>query len=253
MAENNDYKCPSQEGRHHRLVIRESDYTIKDLPDRLLPENSISRLGIDNVADDALLAVILTGNCKVNRIDLARGLLKNFGSLTALRCSSIDELAGVDGMTERQARALMAALEIGRRLQQESIPLKPRVRTPGDVAALLKEEARRLDTERFWVLPLDARNCLMVEQPLDITRGIADASLVHPREVFRECIRLGACAVVVAHNHPTNDTSPSADDIRISKTLCEAGRVIDLKLLDSLIIGRDGSVRSLREEGICQF
>jgi DNA repair protein RadC len=108
----------------------------------------------------------------------------------------------------------------------------------------------------FWVLPLDAKNRLK-EAPVEITRGILDASLVHPREIFRVAIRLACAALVLAHNHPSNDPTPSAEDIRITRQIIESGRIVGIKVLDHIVVGRSGknekSFVSMRESGLCDF
>jgi DNA repair protein RadC len=119
------------------------------------------------------------------------------------------------------------------------------------------DEARVLDTEHFWVLHLNAKNQLRA-RPLCVTRGLLDASLVHPREVFRSAISGATAAVVLAHNHPSGDPQPSAEDIRITRQMVEAGRIIDIKVLDHVVIGRPGGGRdqafvSLREAGLVSF
>jgi DNA repair protein RadC len=131
------------------------------------------------------------------------------------------------------------------------------VRTPADAARVLRGEAMTLDKEVFWVLMLDSKNNLK-GKPIEITKGLLNASLVHPREVFREAIKLNVAAVVVVHNHPSGDPSPSAEDVRITKQLVEAGKVIGIKVLDHVILGKSqgddaSSVLSLRETGIVSF
>ena len=129
----------------------------------------------------------------------------------------------------------------------------PQVRTPED-AAKQADCIKNSDTEAFVVLTLDAKNKL---RSADIvTMGLIDANLVHPREVFRTAIIKNACGVVLMHNHPSGDVNPSADDIRFTKQLVEAGRIVDIKVLDHIIIGagdENSSYLSLREEGIVKF
>jgi len=148
-------------------------------------------------------------------------------------------------------------MELAKRLSEEQASRKYRVRTPEDAARLLREKARTLDAEIFWVILLDSKN-YMKGNPVEITRGLLDASLVHPREVFREAIRGATAAIVLLHNHPSGDPSPSAEDIRITKQLVESGRIVDIKVLDHVILGKqyEGGERdyiSLRESGIVEF
>lgn len=238
-------------------VIEKSSWRVRDIPERLRPREEMERLGVEHVSDDVLLAIILRSGVRgVNVVDLARRLLKNYGSFTGLVCSSVQELAKQEGMGPVKAQVLMAALEIAGRLSEESAPKRQSIKTPQDVVRLLRDKARTLDSEVFWVLLLDTKNCLK-SGPVDISRGLLDASLVHPREVFREAVRTATAAVVLAHNHPSGDPAPSAEDIRITKQMIEAGRIVDIKVLDHVILGRSVDGRkdflSLREEEIVDF
>jgi len=239
-------------------VVPGGSWRVRDLPERLRPREEMARVGVEHVSDDLLLAVILRSGVKgISVVDLARRLLKDYGSLTGLAASSVDELASTRGMGRVKAQVLMAALEVGRRLHQEATPRRVRIRTPEDVARLLGDECKALEREVFWVLRLDSRNQLKGE-PVVVTRGLLDASLVHPREVFREAIRSATAAVVLAHNHPSGDPAPSAEDLRITKQLVEAGTIVDIKVLDHVILGGSGGqdtkpFLSLREEGVVDF
>ncbi len=230
-----------------------------DMPERLRPREQIERMGVDNVSDDVLLAVILrSGVAGANVLELARGLITEFGSLTLLAQASPDEIVRrTRGMGRVKVQVLMAALEIGRRLLEESTPERYKVKSPSDVAKLLRSAVRTLENEVFWALLLDTRNCV-IGRPVDITRGLVNASLVHPREVFRPAVRSSAAAVIIAHNHPSGDPSPSAEDLRITRQLVNAGEVMDIKVLDHVIIGpavdgRDSDFVSIREEGFVSF
>jgi DNA repair protein RadC len=229
-----------------------------DLPERLRPREELDRLGIEHVGDDVLLAVILRSGVRgLSVVEMSHHLLRKYGSFTAMARCSIDELASGRGMGRVKAQIIKAALEIARRLTQEAGQAASVVRTPEDIARFFRHDARTLDKEVFWVLMLDAKNKVK-GVPLDITIGILDASLVHPREVFREAIRSAAAAVVLAHNHPSGDPTPSGEDIRITKQLVEAGTLVGIKVLDHVILGAAGSrgnrdFTSIREEGLVCF
>jgi len=124
----------------------------------------------------------------------------------------------------------------------------PKIKTPED-AANHCGELRASETEAFCVMLLDAKNKLKLAEI--VTAGLADAALVHPREVFRSAVKAGACAIILLHNHPSGDAAPSSEDIRITKQLVEAGNVLDIKVLDHIIIGE--KTLSLREEGLVSF
>ena len=130
---------------------------------------------------------------------------------------------------------LTAALEIGKRVREESVPRGYKVRSPEDAVNLLGDRTRKLNREIFWVLRLDTKNTLM-GRPEDVTQGILDASLVHPREVFRRAIREAAAAIVLVHNHPSGSTKPSKADIEITKQLMEVSKVVGIDLLDHVIV-----------------
>jgi DNA repair protein RadC len=238
--------------------VQPSRSTVRDMPERMRPREELERRGVGYVADDVLVAVILRSGIRgMNVRDLARELLQRYGSLTALASASVEELSRMPGMGRVKAQVLLAALEIGRRLNEERFTTTPPVRTPYDAACLLQADARTLDKEVFWVLHLDAKNRLK-GRPAVITSGLLDASLVHPREVFRDAVRSATAAVVLAHNHPSGDPAPSPDDVRVTKQLVDAGRTLDIRVLDHIVVGRpgeDGQVRfvSMREDGIAVF
>ena len=233
-------------------------YRVADMPERLRPREEMERRGAEHVSDEVLLAILLRSGVKGRSVvELAREILREYRSLTALSRTSVDELAKITGMGRVKAQVLRAALELAKRLSEESAPASACVRAPEDAARLLRERARTLDNETFWVLLLDSKNHLKGE-PVDITKGILNASLVHPREVFREAIRAASAAVVLAHNHPSGDPTPSSEDIRITRQIVGAGRIVDIGVLDHVILGQATKERaadfvSMRESGIVDF
>lgn len=252
----------SEDGVKHlaepRYRCRESECKANELPLHVQPREAVTRFGVDRVGDDVLLALLLrTGMKGVNVVDLARSVLLRYGTLGAIAEASVTDLARVKGIGKIKAQIIKAALELGRRLGTEFQTGPIRISTPSDVYQLLRHQAVTLGHEVFWVLILNAKNALKC-QPIDVTEGILDASLVHPREVFREAIRSAAAAVVLVHNHPSGDPSPSAEDLKITRQLIEAGRIIDIKVLDHVILGRCGTISpegflSLRESGLVSF
>jgi DNA repair protein RadC len=249
---------------HRKSQLAEPQYRperescrMRDLPATIRPREYVERIGVENAPPDVLLALLLrTGTQGVNAIDLARTLLRKYGSLRALSAASVAELCSVRGISKVKAQILKAALALADQLQAEGGVDRPPIHRPEDVQALLGARAAALEQEVFWVLLLDRKNRLKCE-PLDVTAGILDASLVHPREVFREAIRGAAGAVVLVHNHPSGDPAPSGEDIRITQQLVEAGRVIDIKVLDHVILGHGqanhGRFYSFRESGLITF
>ena len=231
---------------------------VADIPFRQRPREQFERMGAENVSEDVLLALILRSGVQgTNVVDLARGLIQQYGSLTELGKASVEDLSRARGMGKVKAQVLKAALELAKRLSEESAPTRHAIRSPEDAAAVLRERVRMREEESFWVLLLDGKNRLL-KSPLEITRGLLDSSLVHPREVFKEAIRSASAAVILAHNHPSGDPNPSAEDIRITKQLVEAGRIVDIHVLDHVILGRQPTAGgtdffSFREAGIVEF
>jgi DNA repair protein RadC len=194
------------------------------------------------------MAIILrVGTRSENAVRLAEGVLARLDGLEGLVRASFDELCAIHGLGEAKVAQLQAALELGRRV----VSLRPEerltVRSPADVANLLQVEMGFLEQEHLRVVLLNTRN-----QVLDIPevyRGNVNSSLIKIGEVFREAVRRGCPALIVVHNHPSGDPSPSDDDAAVTRQLVEAGKVLDIEVLDHLVIGRQGFV-SLKERGL---
>ena len=230
-------------------AIESEPRRVRDIPLRLRPREELDRIGARHVSDDVLLAVLLrSGTRGMNVIQLARHLLQEYGSLTAIASASVDELAHHKGMGRVKAQVLTAALELASRLGEESVPKRHRIQTPEDVAAVLRNRTRSLDTEVFWVLHLDAKNQLK-GAPAEVTRGLLDASLVHPREVFRQAISQRCAAIILAHNHPSGDPTPSAEDLDLTRRIGAAGDLVGVGVMDHVIVGA-GRWTSLLDEGL---
>ena len=231
---------------------------IKDLPGHRRPRELALEAGIENVSDEVLVAILLRAGIRGQSvIDLARQVLdRHQGSLAGLTKASHEELRATKGIGRVKALELQAALELGRRAAGESRQPLQLVRTPADVLALLQTETARLDQEVFWVLMLDQKYRLR-RAPEPVTQGILDASLAHPREVFREAIRLAAAAIIAAHNHPSGDPTPSAEDLATTRQLVATGKVVGIQVLDHIIIGGNrpppAPFVSLREAGLVDF
>lgn len=233
-------------------------YRLLDMPERQRPRELVDRFGVESVPDETLLAIILRSGVRgVNVMELSRRLLNHYGSLSALARASVADLVQTRGMGKIKAQILKSALELAKRLTDESVVEQPMVRTPEDAARLLRESARTLETEVFWVLLLNAKNRLQ-GPPVEITRGLLDASLAHPREIFRDAVQTASAAIVMVHNHPSGDPAPSPEDIRITNQLVHSGRVLDIRVLDHVILGKASPARekdyfSIREAGIVDF
>ena len=232
-----------------------------DMPAQLRPREEFERIGAENVSDAVLLALILrTGTKKINVVHLAQLLLSKYGSLTELAKVSAKELAKdktLPGIGIVKAQMIKAAMELAQRLARESVGESPIVITPKQAAAVLRERARTLQTEVFWALMLDSKNRLMGE-PQKISEGTLNSSLVHPRELFAKAVECRCAAIILVHNHPSGDPTPSSEDIKITKQLVGAGEVMGIRIFDHIIIGRRKhntatDFLSLRETGLIQF
>lgn len=232
--------------------------TMKQLPVEQQPREAFEEKGASGMTEAGLLALLLrTGTHGLNASDLAAQLMKHYLTLTQLSLASVEDLAQFKGIGRTKAQILKAALEIGRRLVQESHDKRAEVRTPEQAARAVHALAQGAEQEFFWVLILDTRYRIL-RAPVEVSKGILDASLVHPREVFREAIRAGARAVILAHNHPSGDVSPSTEDLRITRQLIDAGRILDIEVLDHIIVSRGSGdagqgFLSLRESGLVSF
>lgn len=232
------------------------------MPVRMRPREAMDRQGSEHVSDTVLLAILLrSGTRGLNVVDLAERILCHYGSLTALARASVSELVGnpaLKGLGKVKAQALLAALELARRIADETRDERGAfVRSPGDAAGILREVAKPLDHERFWTLMLDSRNRLKGSVS-EVSKGILDSSLVHPREVFKPAILSSCAAVILVHNHPSGDPTPSSEDVRITRQLVQTGQVVGIKVLDHVVLGRHAVDRSkdyvsMRENGLVEF
>lgn len=186
------------------------------------------------------------------RQETAESLLRCYGSLNALACASIDELTAFPGIGKARALAILAAFTLAARLRREILDEQPLLDSPERIADLLREENRLYQVEHFQLILLNTRRRLI--RILDISKGSLDSTVVHPREVFCPAIHSRASAVVLVHNHPSGDPTPSTADIKITRELVRAGQLLKINVLDHIILGKRTSERtrdfvSLREQG----
>jgi DNA repair protein RadC len=224
-----------------------SSYTIKDWPLAERPREKLLHLGAHGLTDAELLAILIrTGTGKETALDLAREILRGGTTLRVLGTKTPSELMRLKGIGPAKAVELLAAFEVGRRLQGDDGMVRQVIRTPEDVAHRLIPRLRDRPTEVFLVLVLDARNA--VKQETEISRGTLNASIVHPREVFKTAIDAAGASIIVVHNHPSGNPEPSREDIEITRQLADAGRIIGIPLNDHVIIAGN-SYTSLAERG----
>jgi DNA repair protein RadC len=225
---------------------------IQELPDEDRPREKLMKQGANSLSESELIAILLrTGTVGANAIDVARELVIRYHSLTALSRCGAKELAQVKGIGLAKALQLAAAFELGKRLAQES-PSRGKMDTPELVYELLGQEMRMLSKESLRAVLLDTRlRLLRVEE---IALGSISECIAHPREVFRPALIHSAYAVILAHNHPSGDPSPSAADIQMSRRMSEAAKILQIRLLDHVIIGAPAAERagyySFAEAGI---
>lgn len=227
---------------------------LRETPERERPRERLAAVGPEHLKESELLAILLrTGTKGVPVTALAERLLRSFeNSLGRVAGASLQELRRVPGVGPDKAAAVKAAFELARRLTRESVGDDPLLDTPARVADFLREEMRALEVETFHVLLVNTRRRLVSAERL--SQGTLDTLLVHPREVFRRAVSAGAAAIILAHNHPSGDPSPSEGDIRVTRDLIRAGQLLKIEVLDHVILGRrtegrDRDWASLRELG----
>lgn len=213
------------------------------------PRERFWRLGAAALTAQELLAIVLgTGCAGRDALAAAEALLRPVdGSLRRLAGRPAAELARAPGVGRAKAARLAAALELGARLAAERDPAPERIRGPADVHRFYAPRLRDLPVEEFHVLALGSQSQVLAD--LLVTRGILNSSLVHPREVFRAAIAEAAAGVIVVHNHPSGDPTPSADDRAVTRQLVDAGRLLDLPVYDHVVVGGERYV-SFAEAGL---
>ncbi len=211
------------------------------------PRERMLRLGPAALSDAELLAVLLrTGLENESAYQLSQRLLRTFQDLRGLSQASHEELVKLKGIGPVKAIELQAAFELGRRQLGNIVGKRPVVRLPREVAELMMPEMAHLTQEHFVCLFLNTKNQVIGKKTVFV--GSLDASIVHPREVFKEAIKRSSASVICLHNHPSGDPTPSREDINVTRMLRDAGDLVGISLLDHVIIG-DGRFISLKEHG----
>ena len=210
---------------------------IKDLPDRERPRERLAELGADALTDAELIAILLrTGLKGHSAIEVGRELVQKFGSLSELARASLEELQENKGIGRDKAVALQSAFTLARRMAAEIQTTTPLLDTPDAIADLLREECRPYAVEHFFAILLNTRRRLI--RKIHLTNGTLDAAIVHPRDVFRQAVAANASAVVLVHNHPSGDPTPSKADISVTRDLVRAGQLLKIEVLDHVILGK---------------
>ena len=223
-------------------------YRIMDLHESDRPRERLASLGPQALTNAELIAILLRVGVKgESAVTVGQRLLQKFSGLSGLHRAPFKELMNQHGLGEAKASQIKAAIELGRRLTLESPEERPAINSPADAAALVQYEMSALEQEHLRVLLLDRRNRVL--ESVEVYKGSVNSSQVRVGEVFKEAIRKNASAVIVIHNHPSGDPTPSPDDVAVTRAIVQAGKLLDVEVLDHLVI-RQGKWVSLKERGL---
>lgn len=223
-------------------------FTLKDLPEEERPRERLLKFGSESLSIQELLQIILRSGHKGESVALlSQRLLSHFGNLKKLFEASIEELMQIKGIGLAKATQIKAVFEIAKRynLQIDEKMKQNKISSPYDVFKLVKAKIKDYKKEHFYILALNTKNFVVSE----ISIGTLNASLVHPREVFIEAIKARANSIILVHNHPSGDLTPSEDDIKITKELIEGGKILGIEVLDHIII-TENSYLSFKMKGL---
>lgn len=222
---------------------------INDIPENERPMEKLLKYGAEELSDAELLAIILRSGTKgENIVSLSRRLLYDVGGLDGLLYISLEKVKNIKGIKNVKACQIIAMIEMFKRfktLRSQSIDLK--VSSPKDVSELLINEMSSLNQEVLKIILLNTKNIVIGVK--DVFKGSLNSSIVHPREIFKEAIQRGSANIIICHNHPSGDPTPSKEDINITLRLKQCGDLMGIGLLDHLIIGNNKYI-SLKEKGI---
>ncbi len=222
-------------------------YTLKELSAEDRPREKLLFQGADKLSNAEILAVIInSGTSGRTAVELSQDILQAAGSLRELSGLSVQELISFSGIGPAKAARIIAAFELGRRLDSLAPGSKTLISSPAEAADLIMPRLRFLQQEIFLLLLLNSKNKVL--QVEEISRGGLSSTVVQPREIFKPAIKKSAAAVILCHNHPSGETEPSREDIMVTKKIISAGKLVGISVLDHLIIG-DNCYTSLKEEG----
>lgn len=221
---------------------------IMDLPESERPREKLLKFGAEALSNAELLAIILrTGSSKENILSLSSRILKETEGLNGLLTTSSEDFLNLRGIGSAKAAQLLALAEISKRFNSFKSGDQYKITQPKDAAELLMNSMRYLKQEHLKVIMLNTKNIVISIN--DVSVGSLNSSIVHPREVFCEAIKRSSASIIISHNHPSGDPSPSGEDINITERIKECGKIIGIELLDHIIIG-DGYYVSLKEKGL---
>ncbi|OEK70301.1 hypothetical protein AST00_00740 [Staphylococcus equorum] len=220
---------------------------INELADNQKPRERLLSYGASHLSHAELLAILInTGRKGSSSLDIANELLKTVDNLKELKRLSISDLNKIKGVGLYKALILKAAFELGERMHSGSVDDKIQISNPKDVADFMMGKMEHLTQEKFIALFLNSKNVIIKQKTIFI--GTLNSSIVHPREIFSEAVKCASNAIIVLHNHPSGDVTPSTEDIKTTERLKECGQVLGIDLLDHIIIG-DHTYLSMVEEG----
>jgi len=223
-------------------------YRIMDLHESDRPRERLASLGPQALTNAELIAILLRVGVKgESAVHVGQRLLNKFGGLTGLHRAPLADLKKQHAIGDAKAAQIKAAIELGRRLTIEAPEERPTINSPADAAALVSYEMSALEAEHLRVILLDRRNRVM--ETVEVYKGSVNSSQVRIGEIFKEAVRKNASAVVVIHNHPSGDPTPSPDDVAVTRAIVQAGKLLDVEVLDHLVIGQ-GKWVSLKERGL---
>lgn len=240
---NTDQTVETQRMKEERL-----SYRIMDLDESERPRERLASLGPSVLTNAELIAILLrVGIEGENAVQVGQRLLQTFGGIRGLHQADFSEVVRQRGVGKAKVATIKAAIELGRRLTLEAPEERPSINSPQDAASLVQYEMQALEKEHLRVILLDTRNHVI--EVAEVYRGTLNSSVVRVGEVFTPAVRRNAASVLVVHNHPSGDPSPSPEDIRITKEMVSAGKLLQIEVLDHLIIGQ-GKYVSLKERGL---
>ncbi len=223
-------------------------YRIADLAVSDRPRERLARLGAQSLTTAELLAILLRMGVKgENAVQVGQRLLNTCKGLAGIQRLPFEELCNQHGIGKAKAAQIKAALELGNRLRQEGNGALPVISSPKDAADLVSFEMEALEQEHLHILILDTRNHML--DKVEVYKGSVNSSQVNVGELFKHAIRRAAPAIIVVHNHPSGDPTPSPDDVAVTRAIVQAGKLLDIDVLDHIIIGR-GRWVSLKERGL---
>lgn len=226
----------------------EESLKIMDLPTSERPRERLLRYGVEALSNSELLAIILrSGSKKESILNLSSRIIKENGGLNGLLSCTIDDFMSLYGIGRAKAAQLIALSELSKRFKSYKGGDEYKIMKPDDAAELVMEDMRYLKQEHLKVIMLNTKNIVIFIK--DVSVGSLNSSIVHPREVFCDAIRKSSASIIICHNHPSGDPTPSNEDINITHRLKESGKLLGIDLLDHIIIG-NGTYVTLKQKGI---